>query len=51
MKDYLKNDFEEYYRCECLDAFFPVVPYCIDLIAGPFMVFNEEVIKVIRAKK
>lgn len=35
---------------ECLDAVFPAVPYCIDLIGGNFMVANEEVIKVFRPK-
>lgn len=35
---------------ECLDAVFPAVPYCIDLIEGPFMVCNEEVIKAFRPK-
>jgi molybdopterin adenylyltransferase len=36
---------------ECLDAVFPAVPYCIDLIEGPFMVCDEAVIKVFRPKK
>jgi len=36
---------------ECLDAVFPAVPYCIDLIEGPFMECHEEVIKVFRPKK
>jgi molybdopterin adenylyltransferase len=36
---------------ECLDAVFPAVPYCIDLIEGPYMVCNEEVIKAFRPKK
>ena len=36
---------------ECLDAVFPAVPYCIDLIEGPFMECNEDVIKVFRPKK
>ena len=35
---------------ECLDAVFPAVPYCIDLIDGPFLVCNEEVIKPFRPK-
>lgn len=35
---------------ECLDAVFPAVPYCIDLINGPFLETNEEVIKVFRPK-
>ena len=33
---------------QCLDAVFPAVPYCIDLLEGPFMECNEEVIKVFR---
>ena len=36
---------------ECLDAVFPAVPYCIDLIGGSFLECNEEVIKVFRPKK
>jgi len=35
---------------ECLDAVFPAVPYCIDLIEGPFIETNEEVIKAFRPK-
>ncbi len=35
---------------ECLDAVFPAIPYCIDLMEGPFMGVNEEVIKVFRPK-
>jgi len=35
---------------ECLDAVFPAVPYCIDLIGGQYMEANEEVIKVFRPK-
>ncbi|MEM8891290.1 MAG: molybdopterin adenylyltransferase [Bacteroidota bacterium] len=35
---------------ECLDAVFPAVPYCIDLIEGPFLEVNEEVIKAFRPK-
>ena len=35
---------------ECLDAVFPAVPYCIDLIGGGYMEANEEVIKVFRPK-
>jgi len=35
---------------ECLDAVFPAVPYCIDLIGGRYMVANEEVIEVFRPK-
>ena len=36
---------------ECLDAVFPAIPYCIDLMEGPFLVCNEEVIKAFRPKK
>ena len=35
---------------ECLDAVFPAVPYCIDLIGGSFMEADEKVIKVFRPK-
>ncbi|MDH5392927.1 MAG: molybdopterin adenylyltransferase [Gammaproteobacteria bacterium] len=33
---------------ECLDAVFPAVPYCIDLIGGPFLETNEHVMKAFR---
>jgi molybdopterin adenylyltransferase len=36
---------------ECLDAVFPAVAYCIDLIEGPYMECNESIIKVFRPKK
>lgn len=36
---------------ECLDAVFPAIPYCIDLMEGPFFVCNEDVIKAFRPKK
>jgi len=35
---------------ECLDAVFPAIPYCIDLMNGPFIEANEDVIKVFRPK-
>tara|TARA_B100000401_G_scaffold294610_1_gene201909 strand:- start:43 stop:588 length:546 start_codon:yes stop_codon:yes gene_type:complete len=35
---------------ECLDAVFPAVPYCIDLMEGPFLECNEDVIKPFRPK-
>ena len=35
---------------ECLDAVFPAVPYCIDLIGGSFMEANEDIIKIFRPK-
>jgi molybdopterin adenylyltransferase len=33
---------------ECLNAVFPAIPYCIDLLNGPFIEANEDVIKVFR---
>ncbi|CAG0978382.1 molybdopterin adenylyltransferase [Flavobacteriales bacterium] len=36
---------------QCLDAVFPAIPYCIDLIEGPFLECNAEVIKIFRPKK
>lgn len=36
---------------ECLDAVFPAIPYCIDLMEGPYMVCDENVIKPFRPKK
>lgn len=35
---------------ECLDAVFPAVPYCIDLIEGAYIETNEDVIKTFRPK-
>jgi len=35
---------------ECLDAVFPAIPYCIDLIGGPYLETNENVIKAFRPK-
>ena len=35
---------------ECLEAVFPAVPYCIDLIEGPYLECNDQVIKVFRPK-
>jgi len=35
---------------ECLDAVFPAVPYCIDLIEGPYIETNEVVMKAFRPK-
>lgn len=35
---------------QCLDAVFPAIPYCIDLLEGPFIECNEEVIKPFRPK-
>ncbi|MCI4667982.1 MAG: molybdopterin adenylyltransferase [Bacteroidia bacterium] len=35
---------------ECLDAVFPAIPYCIDLIGGPRLETNENIIKAFRPK-
>ncbi len=36
---------------QCLDAVFPAVPYCIDLMNGPFIECDSEVITAFRPKK
>jgi molybdopterin adenylyltransferase len=36
---------------QCLDAVFPAVPYCIDLLEGPYLVCDEAVIQPFRPKK
>ncbi|HVS65478.1 MAG TPA: molybdopterin adenylyltransferase [Thermoanaerobaculia bacterium] len=33
---------------ECLDAVFPAIPYCIDLIGGPFLTTDPERIQAFR---
>jgi len=35
---------------ECLEVIFPAIPYCIDLIGGPYLECNESEIKVFRPK-
>ena len=35
---------------ECLEAVFPAVPYCIDLIDGPYLETHDAFIKVFRPK-
>lgn len=35
---------------ECLDAVMPAVPYCIDLIEGPYLETNPDRIKAFRPK-
>ncbi len=35
---------------ECLEAVFPAVPYCVDLIGGPRLETNEAVIRAFRPK-
>jgi molybdopterin adenylyltransferase len=36
---------------ECLDAVFPAIPYCIDLLEGPYLTTDETRIKAFRPKK
>ncbi len=36
---------------ECLDVVFPAIPYCIDLLEGPYIETDENVIKAFRPKK
>jgi molybdopterin adenylyltransferase len=36
---------------ECLEAVFPAIPYCIDLIEGPYLEANADQIKVFRPGK
>lgn len=35
---------------ECLEAVFPAIPYCVDLIGGSYIVANEKVISAFRPK-
>ena len=35
---------------DCLMAVFPAIPYCVDLIEGPFLTTNEAVVKAFRPK-
>lgn len=35
---------------QCLDAVFPAVPYCIDLMEGPYLECDENVIQPFRPK-
>ncbi len=36
---------------DCLLAVFPAIPYCIDLIDGPYLTTNDNVVKAFRPKK
>lgn len=36
---------------ECLDAVFPAIPYCIDLIGGPYLVTDEKRLVAFRPQK
>jgi molybdopterin adenylyltransferase len=35
---------------DCLLAVFPAIPYCIDLIEGPYLTTNENLVKAFRPK-
>ena len=35
---------------DCLNAVFPAVPYCIDLLEGPYLETNESFVKAFRPK-
>lgn len=36
---------------ECMDAVMPAIPYCIDLIEGPYLETHESLIKAFRPEK
>jgi molybdopterin adenylyltransferase len=36
---------------DCLLAVFPAIPYCIDLIEGPYLTTNENIVLAFRPKK
>ena len=33
---------------QCLEVVFPAIPYCIDLLGGPFIESNDEIIRIFR---
>lgn len=35
----------------CLDAVFPAIPYCIDLLGGPYLEGNPDVVQVFRPSR
>lgn len=35
---------------QCLDAVFPAIPYCIDLIDGPYLICNQDIMQEFRPK-
>ena len=35
---------------DCLLAVFPAIPYCVDLIEGPYLTTHEQVVKAFRPK-
>ena|SRR6266511_3826386 len=36
---------------DCLLAVFPAIPYCVDLLEGPYLTTNEAVVKAFRPKQ
>lgn len=36
---------------ECLDAVMPAVPYCIDLVGGPYLTTHEDKVQAFRPKR
>ena len=36
---------------QCLDAVFPAIPYCIDLLEGPYLTTDEKRLVAFRPKK
>jgi molybdopterin adenylyltransferase len=36
---------------QCLDAVFPAIPYCIDLLEGPYLTTREDRLVAFRPKK
>ena len=36
---------------DCLMVVFPAIPYCIDLLEGPYLTTNENVVKAFRPKR
>ena len=36
---------------ECLDAVFPAIPYCVDLIGGPYLTTDEKRLVAFRPRK
>ncbi len=36
---------------ECLLAVFPAIPYCIDLLDGPYLTTNEEIVAAFRPRR
>ena len=47
----LLRDLSESAIAECLDAVMPAIPYCIDLIEGPWLETDPAVIAAFRPKK